>query len=156
MVSDALSGSPRLEPVAATPALEARPVFSPDGRFIAYASDEKNNARTEIYVRAYPGPSTLWQVSTEGGDEPRWSRDGREIFYRDGRHMMARRISGNGEPTGEPVALFVDDFVNRGWVTDYDVTSNGRCLMLKPEDKQAAGVVITTNWLNELKTRHGK
>ena len=70
--------------------------------------------------------------------------------------MMARRISGNGEPTGEPVTLFVDDFVNRGWVTDYDVTSNGRCLMLKPEDKQAAGVVITTNWLNELKTRLGK
>jgi hypothetical protein len=70
--------------------------------------------------------------------------------------MMARRISENGEPTGEAVALFADDFVNRGWVTDYDVASDGRFLMLKPEDTQSAVVAITTNWLNEARARLGK
>jgi Tol biopolymer transport system component len=53
--------------------------FSPDGRFVAYASNE--SGRREIYVAPYPGPGGNWKVSSEGGTEPRWRRDGRELFY---------------------------------------------------------------------------
>ena len=69
LVLDAgVPGKPQLDPFAATNALEARPVFSHNGRFIAYVSNEKKKDHIEVYVRAYPGPSTAWQVSTDGGD----------------------------------------------------------------------------------------
>jgi serine/threonine-protein kinase len=55
--------------------------FSPDGRWIAYTSDE--SGRYEVYVRPYPGPGGPWQVSAEGGQQPRWARNGRELFYLD-------------------------------------------------------------------------
>jgi eukaryotic-like serine/threonine-protein kinase len=55
--------------------------FSPDGRWIAYASDE--SGRSEVYVRSFPDTNRKWQVSATGGDEPMWSRDSRELFYRE-------------------------------------------------------------------------
>jgi Tol biopolymer transport system component len=149
------SGGTRLEPFAATSAVEARPVFSPDGRFIAYASNEKDKDRLDVYVRAFPGPSTAWQVSTDGGDEPRWSSDSSELFYRDERRhlMMSRHINRSGEPVGSAAKLFDDDYVNRGFVNDYDVAPDGRFLMLKPENRRPASVEIAVNWLDRLKAR---
>jgi serine/threonine-protein kinase len=64
----------------ATPAVEARPAFSPDGRWIAYESNE--SGRYEIYVRPYPGPGGKWQVSSAGGAFAVWSRGTRELLYR--------------------------------------------------------------------------
>jgi hypothetical protein len=58
---------------------EQTPVFSPDGRWLAYRSDESGN--DEIYVRAFPGPGSKWQISTGGGVSPKWSRRGKELFY---------------------------------------------------------------------------
>ena len=60
---------------------EAGAVFSPDGRWLAYASDE--SGRTEVYVQAFPGPGAKTRVSTAAGGHPRWRRDGRELFYRE-------------------------------------------------------------------------
>ena len=153
VIDASTSGPVRVEPFVSTPALEARPAFSPNGRFIAFASNEKDRNRIDVYVRSFPGPSPPWQVSTDGGDEPRWSKDGTEIFYRDGRHMMSRHISPGGEPVGTPVKLFDDDFDNRGLVTDYDVAPDGRFLMLKPEGPRTSVSVIAVNWLEELKRR---
>jgi dipeptidyl aminopeptidase/acylaminoacyl peptidase len=154
VVIDASSpGSARVEPFVSTPALEARPVFSPNGRFIAYASNEKDRNRIDVYVRPFPGPSAPWQISTDGGDEPRWSKDGTKVFYRDGHHMMSRRISAVGEPVGAPVKLFDDDFENRGLAIDYDVAPDGRFLMLKPEGPRTTVTVMAVNWLEELKRR---
>ncbi|MCX6602345.1 MAG: hypothetical protein NTV52_01980, partial [Acidobacteria bacterium] len=62
-----------------TPFLEVYPEFSPDGRWLAYASNESGTQ--ELYVRPYPGPGGRWQVSTEGGRFPQWSKDGRELFF---------------------------------------------------------------------------
>jgi Tol biopolymer transport system component len=70
-----------------TPATEGAARFSPDGRWIAYVSDE--SGRPEIYVQPYPGPGGKWQISADGGIEPVWNANGRELFYRSGNRMMA-------------------------------------------------------------------
>src|SRR6202030_1842180 len=69
-----------------TPFNETAPRFSPDGRWLAYSSDE--SGRREIYVQPYPGPGGKRQISTEGGTEPVWNPDGRELFYRCANKMM--------------------------------------------------------------------
>ena len=79
----------------ASPANEGTPAFSPNGRWLAYTSDE--SGRSEIYVRPFPGPGGKWQVSTDGGTEPVWARSGRELFFRSGDRMMAAPIAGDRE-----------------------------------------------------------
>ncbi len=71
----------------ANPGYEAAPQFSPDGRWIAYASND--SGRNQICVRPFPGPGGKWQISTDGGTEPAWNPKGRELFYREGQKMMA-------------------------------------------------------------------
>jgi Tol biopolymer transport system component len=71
-----------------TPFQQKQAQFSPNGRFLAYTSDE--TGRPEVYVRTFPDPSAgKWPISTAGGVEPRWSRDGAELFYWSGRSLMA-------------------------------------------------------------------
>jgi len=84
-----LEGERKAYPFLQTPAREAGGVFSPDGRWIAYDSDE--SGRREVYVQPFPGPGGKWQVSTEGGNQAVWARNGREIFYRSGDKMGGRR-----------------------------------------------------------------
>src|ERR1019366_2369556 len=81
----------KAEPFIRTPFNESAPQFSPDGHWMAYVSNE--SGRNEIYVVAYPGPGGKWQISTEGGTEPIWNRNGRELFFRDGKKMMAVDIA---------------------------------------------------------------
>jgi serine/threonine-protein kinase len=77
-----LAGSHKLEPVLATRYNEGWPALSPDGHWLAYQSDE--SGRQEVYLRAWPGLGSKLQISQNGGTEPAWSRDGRELFYRSG------------------------------------------------------------------------
>jgi Tol biopolymer transport system component len=70
----------KAQPFLRTPFNESVPRFSPDGRWLAYISNE--SGRFEVYVQPYPGPGGKWQISTEGGMEPVWNRNGRELFYR--------------------------------------------------------------------------
>jgi serine/threonine-protein kinase len=135
------------------------PQFSPDGRWIAYASDE--SGRREIYVQPYPGPGGKWQASAEGGNEPQWNRNGRELFYRDGDKMMAVDISTqSGFAVGKPRKLFEGPYLKNevGYARpNYDVSPDGqRFLMIKPvEQEQAAPTQINVvlNWTEELKRR---
>jgi serine/threonine-protein kinase len=87
LVALTLDGERRLHPLLETPANESGARLSPDGLFLAYESDD--SGRSEIYVIPYPGPGGRWQVSTEGGSAPNWSRDGKELFFESSGRLMA-------------------------------------------------------------------
>ena len=143
------------QPFVRTPSIETAPRFSPDGHFIAYASDE--SGRLEIYVRPYPGPGGKWQVSTEGGSEPVWNPKGRELFYRSGGKMMAVDVTTEGTfSAGKPKVLFEGSYVpTPRSFPDYDVSPDGqRFLMLKATEQAAPTQInVVLNWFEELKQK---
>ena len=135
---------------------ETAPRFSPDGHWLAYASDE--SGRWEVYVLPYPGPGGKWQVSTEGGTEPVWNAVGRELFYRAGNRMMAAPVTFQpGFSVSKPVVLFEGPWLPSPRTTaNYDVSRDGqRFLMLKSaeEDQGVQQIVVVQNWLQEVKQR---
>jgi len=135
------------------------PAFSPNGRFIAYASQDETGRR-EIYVRpASSGAAGRWRMSTDGGNEPQWNPNGRELFYRSGRVMMAVEVTTEGGfAAGKPRALFEGPYLQAfgGYVRpNYDVSRDGqRFLMLEPVERPApppAEIDVVLNWSEELK-----
>jgi serine/threonine protein kinase len=134
---------------------ESAPEFSPDGHWLAYVSDE--SGRREIYVQAYPGPGGKWQISTDGGTEPRWGRDG-EIFYRSGEKMMAVRTTLKpGFSADKPAMLFEGHYEpTLATKANYDVTPDGqRFLMVKANEQNisATQINVVLNWFEELKQK---
>ena len=148
-------GDRKAQPFLRTPFNESAPRFSPDGRWLAYVSDE--SGRFEVYVQPYPGPGGKWQISTEGGTEPAWNPNGRELFYRTGDKMMAVDIATQPTVTvGKSRMLFAGQYAPTPITfPNYDVSPDGqRFLMLKPtEQAQAAPTQINVvlNWFEELK-----
>ncbi len=147
----------KAQPFLRTPFNESAPWFSPDGRWLAYVSDE--SGRFEVYVQPYPGPGGKWLISTEGGVEPVWNPNGRELFYRNGDKMMAVEVTTRpGFSAGKPKALFEGKYLPTP-VTfpNYDVSPDGqRFLMLKPSEPEAAAptqINVVLNWFEELKRR---
>ena len=134
---------------------ESASAFSPDGRWLAYVSDE--SGRSEIYVQPFPGPGGKWQISTEGGTEPVWNRNGRELVYRNGERMMSVEITVQPAfAVGVARQVFAGSYADPVIIPTYDMTSDGqRFLMLKPKEQQAANnqIVIVQNWFEELKRR---
>ena len=123
------------------------PSLSPDGRWMAYMSDE--SGRNEVYVRPFPGPGGRWQVSLDGGTEPVWSPTGREIFYRSGDRMMAAAVrTQGGFEVGGRTQLFDGAFDQTPRVlTNYDVTRDGQSfVMLQQIQGTAQSVYVTLNW----------
>jgi Tol biopolymer transport system component len=101
-----MTGDRKPVPFATGPFNELTPVFSPDGRFLAYTSNE--SGRNEIYAQSYPGPGGKWQISNAGGTDPHWRADGKELYYRGlDQKLMAVEIGG-GESlqAGIPRLLF--------------------------------------------------
>jgi hypothetical protein len=144
-----------------TPFREAYGTFSPDGRWVAYHSNE--SGRPEIYVRPFVPPGATsnaaaaaggqWQVSTAGGILPMWRSDGKELYYLnpDGA-MMAAQIKVNGatlEP-GAPVMLFPTRIFGGGADVQlgrqYDVTADGRFLINTQLNEAAAPITLLQNW----------
>lgn len=152
-------GDRKAEPFLRTQFNEGSAAFSPDGRFLAYVSNE--SGRPEVYVQPYPGPGGKWQVSTDGGTEPVWSRNGRELFYRSGNKMMAVEVT--LQPTfsaGKPNMLFEGQYFNQPFPligTAYDVSADGRrFLMVKENSKRessTAQINVVLNWFEELKQK---
>ncbi len=147
----------KVQPFLRTPLNESVPRFSPDGRWLAYVSDE--SGRFEVYVQPYPGPGGKYQISAEGGTEPAWNPNGRELFYRSGDKMMAVDITTQlGFAAGNPRMLFEGQYVlTPGTYPNYDVSPDGqRFLMLKPSDSAEAAptqINVVLNWFEELKQK---
>jgi Tol biopolymer transport system component len=125
--------------------------FSPDGRWVAYQSDESN--RFEVFVRPFPEGSQQWQVSSSGGSQVRWSRDGKELYYiaPDGR-MMAVSFSADGSKfvAHTPQPLFQTRMWGGGANTtnrqQYEVDRNGRFLIDNTIEDTASTITILLNW----------
>ncbi len=137
-----------------TPFQERSPQFSPDGRWLAYLSDE--TGQDEVYVVPYPGPGRKVVISTSGGREPVWSRDGRELFYRTPDELMVVAFETATGQAGVPTVLFADGYArdaSPGAVSaNYDVTPDGeRFIMVGDADGATLGAIrVVLNWLDEL------
>jgi dipeptidyl aminopeptidase/acylaminoacyl peptidase len=150
-------GDHKTQPFLRTPFTEGGPRFSPDGRWLAYVSNE--SGRNEIYVQPYPGPGGKRQISTEGGAEPVWNRNGRELFYRNGDKMMAVDIATQPSfAAGKPRMLFEGPYLpTAATIQNYDVSPDGqRFLMLKPSESAESSpkqINVVLNWFEELKQK---
>ena len=134
----------------------AGPRFSPDGRWLAYNSNE--SGRWEVYVRAYPGGGHLTRVSGDGGYHPVWSHDGRELFYRNGERFYAVAITSASPLTlGAPQLLFAGPYLDSGPINppDYDVAPDGRFLVVRVSDEERAPrrFHLVQNWFDEVKAK---
>jgi Tol biopolymer transport system component len=124
--------------------IEATPAFSPDGRWLAYQSNESGNF--EVYVRPFPGPEGKWQVSTGGGSFPKWSRNGKELFYRtaDSKIMVVTyAVSGDSFRADKPQLWSPGQFTDRGIdVYTFDLHPDGKrfAVLKTPGTDQNAAV----------------
>jgi eukaryotic-like serine/threonine-protein kinase len=138
-----------MRPYKQTPAAERQGTLSPDGRWMAYTSNE--SGRPEIYVEPVPGPGGRWQISTNGGEQPRWVRNGREIVYRIGTKMMSAAVQ--TEPkfgAAKPVELFDRKFDRGGSVGGYDVTPDGQTfVMTRSEKAHPTEIRVVVGWSGE-------
>jgi len=148
----AADGSGQLEDVATSRFEENSPMFSPDGNWIVYASND--SGRFQIYVRARTGGPRI-PVSKQGGTEPMWSKRGDEIFYRQGARMMSVKVErGSNLTLEEPTVLFEGDFLEgQLGVPNYDVTSDGRQFVMVVQDESAGvpRINVVFHWDEELK-----
>jgi serine/threonine-protein kinase len=148
-------------PLLASPAYnEIAPALSPDGKWLAYSSDE--SGQFEVYVRPYPDVNSgRWQVSQAGGLQPVWSRNGRELFYQNGAKMLvsAAVLPGPTFTLGAQTPLFsTSAFASNDIAVNYDVSPDGqRFLFLRlpptPTAEREAALVQITNWGAEVRAK---
>ena len=140
-----------LQPLLETHGVVRGAQFSPDGRWVAYASNESGSM--EVYVSPFPGMTSKWQVSSRGGEEPRWPQNGSELFYlsKDGELMAVKVTAASGFEAGSPVALFQTH--RRQPVASYDLFSyavsgdgNRFLIATKVEDAKPAPLSVFLNW----------
>ena len=147
-----LTGDKKLVKFFGSPYDEMHGNFSPDGKLVAYSSNE--SGRFEVYVQTFPRTDRRWQVSTNGGSEPRWRHDGREIYYlSEDRKLMAVAVA-SGASFGVPKALFqtrapagVSTFR-----TNYVPSSDGRRFLVNTQiDRAPTAITVVLNWTAGLK-----
>jgi dipeptidyl aminopeptidase/acylaminoacyl peptidase len=151
------TGDTTLTPLINSAAGEGNPALSPDGRWLAYSSDESGNS--EVYVRPFPDvASARWQVSTTGGSEPVWAHSDRELFYINGRNEL---VSAEVHLTpsfsiGQQRVLFsAVQYLQLGFIQSYDVTPDDRRFVMMREGapSEQSELILTENWFQELKAR---
>jgi len=135
-----------MRPFRRTSAAERQGALSPDGRWLAYASND--SGRSEIYVEPVPGPGGRRQISSEGGEQPRWVRNGKEIVYRNGTKMMSVPVQ--VQPVFQPgkaVELFDRKFDRGAAVAGYDVSSDGQTfVMTRSERDNPTQIRVVIGW----------
>ena len=147
--------SRRVTPFINSKASEGFPAISPDGRWMAYATDESGSY--EVWVRPFPSGGGRWQISKEGGCSPIWSKDGRQLFYRMDDKFWAVDVRTEGEfSLGKPRLLFekpgiMEGNPNRMW----DLWPDGQgFLVVKPDESKSQPItemILIQNWFEELK-----
>ena len=142
-------GEPSSQPLLRTPSSEEQAAISPDGRWMAYESDE--SGQYDVYVRPFPNVDEgLWQISVEGGRAPVWGPQGGELFYHSGQALMVVRIETESNFThGSPQVLFPRNLPNP-W-RSYDVHPDGQRFLMIKEIEQRDELMVVLNWFEELK-----
>lgn len=160
LTGDAQAGWQAGTPVTflATPFNESEPSFSPDGRWLAYQSNE--TGRFEVYVRAFPGPGGRWQVSTAGGEMPTWSPKGKELLYRVDQQVMVVEYAaaeGGSLSVSAPRRWSETRLTDLGsGVRNFDVHPDGQRVLavISPQgDAARTEVVYVSNFFDELRRR---
>jgi eukaryotic-like serine/threonine-protein kinase len=134
----------------ASPFDEDSATISPDGRWVAFVSEE--TGRKEVYVATFPQPTRRYRVSTHGGTQPRWSRNGQELFFVTGsRTLMAASFdSGSSDVLAGPARRLFDVSMNRQFSSNvpyrYDVAPDGRFLIAVPTSEESPSLILVTNW----------
>jgi serine/threonine-protein kinase len=152
-----IGGTPGITMLLNAPFSEHNGEFSPDGKWLAFQSDD--TGRNEIYVRPFPNVSgSRFPISTNGGTRPAWSRDGREIFYVVPGALVAVSVETTPVFTpGLPRVLFKGDYLTPQAGRTFDATRDSkRFLMIKAAQVNApaqASIIVVQNWLEELKRR---
>jgi len=157
-----LQGNAKPRPMDNSKYVQGSPKFSPDGKWLAFCSNESRTP--QVYIQAFPGPGPKTQVSTDGGTDPVWKRSGGEIFYRNGDSMMAVPVwTAPTFTAGRPQELWKGHYSHGmssscgapgATSSNYDVTADGqRFLMIKDDDQDRATstqVVVVLGWADEL------
>ena len=144
-------------PFLATPFGETAPNLSPDGRFLAYCSDE--SGEYQVHVRPFPSGEGQRQVSTTGGCQPRWSRDGKELFYVEGDTLIAVEVTSSPNFVAvSTTPLFSDPHLSVGIINEvaYDVSADGRFVLTDSVERTEAerpSIRIIENWYEEFRDR---
>lgn len=146
-----LSGEPRREVFLNTRFQEGAPDLSPDGRWLAYESDE--SGRMEVYVRPVRHAGGRWAISTQGGAAPRWSPDGRRLFYIGMTQLMAVPVSTDRDEfvPGAPAPAAQHPYYG-GAIANYQPFPDGRVLMMREETTVPSPrrLIVVQNWLSEV------
>jgi len=146
-----LPGERRLQPYLRGPSDEHSPTVSPDGRWLAYVSDE--SGRDEVYVRTFPTPGAPVQISAGDGREPRWAPSGREVFYRSQQDMVAAAVSTSPSFRVERRSVLFDDkpYLSFHVGAAYDVHPDGRRFLMVRRGSESPQVVVVLNWFDQLR-----
>jgi serine/threonine protein kinase/Tol biopolymer transport system component len=143
-----LSGARKPFPLIESPFLDGWAQFSPDGRWVAYSSDE--SGRSEVYVAPFPGPGAKWQISEAGGTNPRWRRDGKELFYHSPSELISATVRiGQDRIVVEALRpLFNMRSPGGGMRSFYDVSSDGQRFLHSVAEDQSVSTPLSlvTNW----------
>jgi eukaryotic-like serine/threonine-protein kinase len=149
--------SRQVTPFLNSKANESYPEVSPDGRWIAYSSNE--SGREEVYVRPFPGPGGKWQISSDGGIMPLWSRDGKQLFYTSTNEqdywVVEVRMDGSFF-AGKPRLLFTSEqFIGGAPTHVWDISLDGQRLLMSKfggrEPRPVTELILVQNWFEELK-----
>jgi len=147
MVSIAADRTP--EPVLVTPFNEGSPMISPDGRWLAYVSNE--SGRNEIYLRRFPEGDARWQVSVDGGTEPMWHPRGSELFYRRETTLMGAKLQlGDGALVQSRDSLFSGPYYTNIRWPEYDVMPDGDHFVMIRESGTTQQPVVVLGWVQDI------
>lgn len=144
----AVEGDHKTRPLVVAPFNQSGARLSPDGKWLAYVSDE--SGQPEVFVQAMSDPGARAQISSEGGTDPRWAHSSNELLFLSKARVMSVKFSpGGGLNPGKPTLLFED---KRDW-SGYDVAADGRLVVARKADNNGTGspINVVLGWFEELK-----